>query len=363
MNWLTNFVRPKIQALVSSKKEVPDNLWEKCPSCEGMLFHRDLEESLNVCYHCDYHLPIDIFKRCELLFDDGKYKRISVQKVPHDPLKFKDRKRYADRLRDSRQKTGEEDAILVAHGKIGGIETVIAGFDFRFMGGSMGMAVGEGIVTAAKKAVSMKAPLIVIPSSGGARMQEGALSLMQMPRTIIAVDKVKEAGLPYFVLLTNPTTGGVSASFAMVGDVHIAEPGSTIGFAGKRVIQETIREELPEGFQTAEYLLEHGMVDMVLDRKKHNETIGSLLAMMMKKPAPKKPEKKNGNKGSGSNDASKTKTDSDKGKSDKKTEGTKATKTATTVSSIVTKAEKIAGSQPANAAETTVITKSASGKN
>lgn len=357
MNWLTNFVRPKIQALVSSKKEVPDNLWEKCPACEGMLFHRDLEENQNVCYHCDYHLPINIFERYELLFDDGKFKRISVNKVVHDPLKFKDRKRYADRLRDSRHKTGEEDAIIVAHGKIGGIETVIAGFDFRFMGGSMGMAVGEGIVIAAKKAVSMKAPLIVIPSSGGARMQEGALSLMQMPRSIIAVDKVKDAGLPYIVLLTNPTTGGVSASFAMVGDIHIAEPGATIGFAGKRVIQETIREELPEGFQTAEYLLEHGMVDMVVDRKKHNEVIGSVLAMLMKKPAPKKPEKKNGKGGSGSSDASKTKSaDNKDNKKDKGAEKVKSQAKPSTpnVSKIVTKADTIKASDPANTTEAQV---------
>jgi acetyl-CoA carboxylase carboxyl transferase subunit beta len=294
MNWLSNFVRPKIQALVSSQKDVPENLWKKCPSCEGMLFHRDLDAADNVCYHCGHHLAIDIYKRCELLFDEGNYKRVSVNKVPVDPLKFKDKKRYADRLKDSQTKTKEKDAIMVAHGKIGGCDTVIAAFDFRFMGGSMGMAVGEGIVTAAKEAVKRKAALIVVPSSGGARMQEGMLSLMQMPRSIIAVDMVKEEGLPYIVLLTNPTTGGVSASFAMVGDIHISEPGAMIGFAGKRVIQETIREELPEDFQTAEYLLEHGMIDMVVERKDLNEKIGSILSMLMGKKAPQK-SKKGGN--------------------------------------------------------------------
>lgn len=298
MNWLTNFVRPKIQALVSTKKDVPDHLWEKCPSCEGMLFHREMDESQNVCYHCNFHLPIEILERYAHLFDHGEFKKVSVPKVPLDPLKFKDKKRYLDRLKDTQAKIKEYDAIQVAYGKIGGVETVVAGFDFRFMGGSMGMAVGEGIVSAAKKAVSLKAPLIIIPSSGGARMQEGALSLMQMPRSIVAIDMVKEAKLPYIVLLTNPTTGGVSASFAMLGDIHIAEPGATIGFAGKRVIQETIREALPDDFQTAEYLLAHGMVDMVVERKKHNDVIGRILAMLMKKPAPEK-FKKNGNGGNG----------------------------------------------------------------
>ena len=290
MNWLTNYIRPKIRSIVGEAKEIPDNLWEKCPSCGGMLFHRDLKAAQNVCYHCDYHLRIDVIERLKNLFDEGKYKEIAVPDVPTDPLKFKDKKRYQDRLVEAQKKRGRKDAIVVAEGKVRGQGLVVAAFDFGFQGGSMGAGVGEGIVKAAERAIEKKLPLMVIPSSGGARMQEGAISLMQMPRTIIAVDMVKEAGLPYIVLLTDPTTGGVSASFAMLGDIHMAEPGATIGFAGKRVIQETIREELPEGFQTAEYLLEHGMVDMVVARKDQPETIGRIIDLLMngKKSAIKK---------------------------------------------------------------------------
>jgi acetyl-CoA carboxylase carboxyl transferase subunit beta len=287
MNWLTNFIRPKIRSIVE-QKEVPDNLWQKCPSCEGMLFHRDLAENLNVCTHCGYHFKLEVDRRLELLFDDGQYKNIEVRKVPHDPLKFKDRKRYADRLKDARAETGRQDAIVVAKGKMAGVPVVIAALDFEFMGGSMGAAVGEGLVLAAKEAVREGAALIAIPASGGARMQEGAISLMQMPRSIVAVEMVKRAHLPYLVLLTDPTTGGVSASFAMVGDVHIAEPGCMIGFAGKRVIQETIREELPPGFQTAEYLLDHGMVDMVVQRKDLPEAIGRILGILTHHAAARK---------------------------------------------------------------------------
>jgi len=284
MNWLTNFIRPKIQSLTENQKDVPDNLWQKCAECDGMLFHRDLSNNLNVCYHCGYHMKISVQERLKLLFDNGKFKEIPSAKAAHDPLKFKDRKRYADRLKEARAKTGRDDAIYVAKGTIGGLPVVIAAFDFSFMGGSMGAAVGEGLVTAALAAVKEGAALIAIPASGGARMQEGAISLMQMPRSIVAVERVKEAGLPYIVLLTDPTTGGVSASFAMVGDIHIAEPGTMIGFAGKRVIQETIREELPEGFQTAEYLLAHGMVDMVVPRKELRATFIRLLSILLHKP-------------------------------------------------------------------------------
>jgi acetyl-CoA carboxylase carboxyl transferase subunit beta len=280
MNWISNFIRPKIRSFVH-QKEVPDNLWQKCPACEGMLFSRDLEKNLNVCYHCGQHLKIDILRRMELLFDDGKFKEMPLPAVPADPLKFKDRKKYSDRIKESQAKTGRNEAIIIAKGKIGGQTVVVAGFDFSFMGGSMGSAVGEAIVSAAEIAVREKAALLAIPASGGARMQEGVISLVQMPRTIIAVDMVKDAGLPYIVLLTDPTTGGVSASFAMVGDIHIAEPGAMIGFAGKRVIEETIREKLPEGFQTAEYLLEHGMVDMVVSRKDIPATLGRLLDLLM----------------------------------------------------------------------------------
>ena len=282
MNWLTNLIRPKIKSL-AEQKEMPDDLWQKCPACEGMLFNRDLVANLNVCYHCGYHLKIAVVERLTLLFDNGRFKESNLGKVPFDPLKFKDRKKYADRLKESRAATGRTDAIVVARGQMGGISTVIAAFDFAFMGGSMGAAVGEGLVQAAELAVKEKAALVVIPASGGARMQEGAISLMQMPRSIVAVQMVKDAGLPYIVLLTDPTTGGVSASFAMVGDIHIAEPGTMIGFAGKRVIQETIREELPPNFQTAEYLLEHGMVDMVVARKELRETLIRILGILLHK--------------------------------------------------------------------------------
>lgn len=280
MNWLSNFIRPKIRSLVSSQKEVPDNLWTKCPSCEGMLFQRDLKERMHVCNHCGYHLRWSVADRLEALFDQAQYEDIALPRVPVDPLKFKDRKRYVDRIREAREENDRQDALVIAAGKIMGHGIVVAAFDFDFMGGSMGTGVGEGIVHAAQEAVRRRLPFMIIPGSGGARMQEGALSLMQMPRTIIAVQMVKDAGLPYFVLLTDPTTGGVSASFAMVGDVHMAEPGATIGFAGKRVIQETIREALPAGFQTAEYLVEHGMVDIVVPRAEQRATIARLLDLL-----------------------------------------------------------------------------------
>ena len=284
MSWLTNFVRPKIQALVR-KTEVPDNLWEKCPSCAQMIFHRDLEANLRVCTHCGHHLRLSWRRRLELLFDEGKFDRIELPKGEADPLKFRDRKRYADRLKETQAKTAEQDAIVVAHGAMGSLPTVIAAFNSEFMGGSMGKAVGDGLIAAARLAVEKRAPLIVIPASGGARMQEGIISLMQMPRSIIAVDEVKEAGLPYIVLLTDPTTGGVSASFAMLGDIQIAEPGAVIGFAGARVIEETIREKLPEGFQRAEYLLAHGMLDMVVPRQELKAMLGRLIAYLCPEPA------------------------------------------------------------------------------
>jgi acetyl-CoA carboxylase carboxyl transferase subunit beta len=279
MNWLTNFVRPKIRALYT-KKEVPDNLWHKCPNCEAMIFHRDMEDNLRVCQHCGFHMRLDAESRLKMLFDEDDFQVIELPKVPVDPLRFRDQKRYSDRLKEAQAKTGKNDAIRVAHGKMGGMQTVIAAFDFGFMGGSMGIAVGEGLLAAARLAVLQEAPLIVVPSSGGARMQEGILSLMQMPRSTIAVQLVKEAGLPYIVVLTDPTTGGVTASFAMLGDLHIAEKGAQIGFAGARVIEDTIRETLPEGFQRAEYLMEHGMVDMVVHRKDLRGTLIRVLDLL-----------------------------------------------------------------------------------
>jgi acetyl-CoA carboxylase carboxyl transferase subunit beta len=279
MNWITNYVRPKLQALVR-KAEVPDNLWDKCPACEKMIFHRDLEANHRVCTHCGHHLRLPAKRRLEMLFDDGAYTRIELPKTIQDPLKFRDRKRYTDRLKEAREKTQEQDAIIVAHGLLGGSRVVIAIFNFDFQGGSMGIAVGEGFLAAAKLAVLQQAPLIAIPASGGARMQEGILSLMQLPRTVIAVQEVKEAGLPFIVVLADPTTGGVSASFAMLGDIALAEPGAVIGFAGARVIEETIREKLPPGFQKSEYLLEHGQLDMVVHRHHLRDQLARIVGLL-----------------------------------------------------------------------------------
>jgi acetyl-CoA carboxylase carboxyl transferase subunit beta len=261
MNWISDWALPKIQGLF--KRESPENLWHNCPACQQMIFHRDLEKALRVCSHCGHHMRLGAVQRLEATLDPG-FSRIELPKAPADPLRFRDQRRYADRLRESQTKTSMDDAVAVAHGTINGRRAVVAAFEFAFMGGSMGAGVGEAIVTAAKLAVLQNAPLIVFTASGGARMQEGAVSLMQMPRTVIATRMVKEAGLPFITVLCDPTTGGVTASFAMLGDIQIAEPGALIGFAGARVIEQTVREKLPEGFQRAEYLLEHGILDMVI---------------------------------------------------------------------------------------------------
>jgi len=273
VNWLKNFVPPKLRNLVTGQKDIPENLWQKCLSCAQMIFHRDLENNHHVCHYCGHHMRIGADLRLGLLFNGDTYSLLELKSIIADPLKFKDIRKYSDRIKDARAKTGKEDAITVASGNIGGHPVVIAVFDFSFMGGSMGIAVGDGLVAAAREAVDKNASLIVVPASGGARMQEGILSLMQMTRSTVAVEEVKEAGLPYIVVLTDPTTGGVTASFAMLGDIAIAEPGSQIGFAGQRVIEQTIRETLPEGFQTAEYLLDHGMVDMVIPREQLRKTL------------------------------------------------------------------------------------------
>ena len=280
MNWLTKYVKPKIRALVR-RPDVPDNLWRQCPGCEQMVFHRELDAALNVCPHCGHHMRLPAKRRLETLFDDGVFETVELSAVSNDPLKFRDRKRYSDRLKEARGKSNGADALIVAFGLIGGRTTVAAAFDFAFLGGSMGMAVGKGLLSACRLAVLKEAPLIVFPASGGARMQEGILSLMQMPRTVIAINEVKDAGLPYIVVLTDPTTGGVTASFAMLGDIAIAEPNAVIGFAGARVIEETIRERLPEGFQRAEYLFEHGMVDMVVHRHQIRDEIIRITDLLM----------------------------------------------------------------------------------
>ncbi len=278
MNWLTEIVRPKIKK--TTPKEIADNLWVRCPNCNQMLFSKELKDSHYVCTACGHHLRLYVEKRFKLLFDDEKYTLVDLPAVQDDPLKFKDIQKYSDRLKNNRKKTGCEDAIQVARGKIGSIDSVVAAMDFSFMGGSMGIAVGEGIVKAAKIALQNKEPLITVAASGGARMQEGMLSLMQMARTTAAINELKEAGIPFISILTDPTTGGVSASFAMLGDVNIAEKGCLIGFAGQRVIEQTIHEKLPDGFQRAEYLLEHGMVDMVVDRAHMKEELVKVLSVL-----------------------------------------------------------------------------------
>lgn len=283
MNWISDYVRPRINSLFS-KRDMPDNLWRKCDGCGTMLFHRELKDALNVCPACGHHMTITPRERFKALFDGGIFAEVPVPEALADPLQFRDEKRYPDRMRDARRKTGEPEAMLVAEGEIGRLKVVCAGQDFAFMGGSMGMAVGNALLAAAGRAVERRAPLVVFAAAGGARMQEGILSLMQMPRTTVAVQMVKDAGLPYVVVMTNPTTGGVTASYAMLGDIQIAEPGALICFAGPRVIEQTIRETLPEGFQTSEYLLDHGMLDRVVDRRAMREELAVLLRLLTGAP-------------------------------------------------------------------------------
>ncbi|GBR07667.1 acetyl-CoA carboxylase, carboxyltransferase subunit beta [Acetobacter oeni] len=282
MSWLTEYVRPKVRGLL--RREVPDNLWTNCPSCHQMVLVKELERTLNVCPHCGFHMKVPVAERLKWTFDADSYTRIDLPKVAADPLGFRDHKRYADRLKDARAKTQLDDSIAVAHGKIMGYPAVVAVMAYEFMSGTMGTGFGEGFIAAARLAILQRAPLIVFTASGGARMQEGVMSLMQMPRTTVAIEMLKEAGLPYIVVLTDPTTGGVSASFAMLGDVQIAEPKALIGFAGPRVIEDTVREKLPEGFQRSEYLLEHGMLDMVVERKNLRATLGRLVGLLTAAP-------------------------------------------------------------------------------
>ena len=284
MNWLSDITPPGIKKIFRHREDDGNaSLWSSCPSCGEMTFNKDLEAALQVCPNCNHHGRISPAARLESLFDNGKWDKVKLPGVTDDPLRFKDTKRYADRLRDSRRKTGEPDALIVGKGSLHGLPTIAGVQNFAFMGGSMGMALGEGLVKAAEEALAAKAPLILFTASGGARMQEGILSLMQMPRSTIAVQMLRDAGLPYIVVLTHPTTGGVTASFAMLGDVHFAEPGALIGFAGPRVIEQTIREKLPEGFQRSEYLHEKGMVDQVVHRHEMRDSLSSLLHVLMKR--------------------------------------------------------------------------------
>jgi acetyl-CoA carboxylase carboxyl transferase subunit beta len=283
MNWITSYVPPRIKSLF--KRESPENLWIKCPESGQMVFQKDVEANLNVIPGSGYHLRLDAPSRLRAMFDEAKWVDVALPDVALDPLKFKDEKRYVDRLKENRTKTGMQDAIKIGFGRLEGLPAVIAVQNFDFMGGSLGMAVGEALVTGMMTAVEKKSPFILFAASGGARMQEGILSLMQMPRTTVAVQALKHAKLPYIVVLTNPTTGGVTASYAMLGDVHIAEPGALIGFAGPRVIEQTIREKLPEGFQRAEFLKAHGMVDMVVPRHDMKATVARVAKLLMKQPA------------------------------------------------------------------------------
>jgi acetyl-CoA carboxylase carboxyl transferase subunit beta len=284
VNWITSVVRPKIQG-IWRKRDVPDNLWVKCPETGQMVFHRDLAANQWVVPGSGYHMKIAARKRLELLYDDGAFATVASPEVPLDPLKFRDERRYTERLKDARAKTGMEDAVLIAAGRLDGVEVVSAVQDFAFMGGTLGMAAGEAIITAIETAIARTCPFVLFAAAGGARMQEGILSLMQMPRTTVAVRWLNDARLPYIVVLTNPTTGGVTASYAMLGDIHIAEPGALIGFAGPRVIEQTLREKLPDGFQRAEYLLEHGMVDMVVHRHDMRATIARLVRLLLGRPS------------------------------------------------------------------------------
>ncbi|MBV9045093.1 MAG: acetyl-CoA carboxylase carboxyltransferase subunit beta [Alphaproteobacteria bacterium] len=289
MNWIANFVRPRIKSLMggTARTETPENLWKKCSSCGEMIFHRDLALAQNVCPQCGHHMRIGPIERFTAIFDQGSFEELPYPEVPVDPLKFRGEKRYTDEIKASRGKTSRNEALTAARGTIEGMPVMIAVQPFDFLGGSLSMGVGEGIVRAIETAVAEKRPFILFVSSGGARMQEGILSLMQLPRTTIAVDMLHDAGLPYIVVLTDPTYGGVSASYAMLGDVAMAEPGAQIGFAGPRVIANTIRERLPDGFQRAEYLLEHGMIDMVVPRTELRATLSRVIHLMMKRARPR----------------------------------------------------------------------------
>lgn len=278
MSWVTR-VRNVLPFVV--KRETTDTLWKRCKGCDAMVFLKEYEENQSVCPKCDHHGRIGPAERFAAIFDTNSWTLLDQPRVPEDPLKFKDSKKYIDRLKAARTATGESDAMLSGAGTIDGNDVVISVQDFAFMGGSMGMAVGESFVDAVKEAIHLKCPYIIFTAAGGARMQEGILSLMQMPRSTVAIQMLHEAGLPYIVVLTDPTTGGVTASYAMLGDIQIAEPGALIGFAGQRVIQDTIREKLPEGFQRSEYLLEHGMIDMVTHRHDLRAMLSKIVEYLM----------------------------------------------------------------------------------
>ncbi len=286
MNWIKNFVRPKIRSLLGQKRDTPENMWIKDPESGQMVFYRDLEANQFVFPGSGHHHRMPAEARMTSVFDGGEWEKISFPTVSVDPLKFRDERKYADRLKEAKAKTETDDSVRAGFGKVDGLDMVVMVQDMSFIGGSLGMAAGEAIIASMRHAVQKKCPCVIFVASGGARMQEGILSLMQMPRTTIAVQELRAAGLPYIVVLTNPTTGGVTASYAMLGDVHLAEPNALIGFAGQRVIEQTIREKLPEGFQRSEYLKDHGMVDLVVHRHEMKATISRIARILMKAPVP-----------------------------------------------------------------------------
>ncbi|QNN47214.1 acetyl-CoA carboxylase carboxyltransferase subunit beta [Thermomonas brevis] len=289
MSWLKKLMPGagiRTEAGSERKRSVPEGLWEKCERCGSVLYRPELEENLEVCPKCAFHMPIRARARLAALLDDGEGREIGEKLGPTDVLKFKDQKKYSDRIKAAQKSTGERDALVALEGKLAGQDLVAASFDFAFMGGSMGSVVGERFTLAAERALELRCPYVCFTASGGARMQESLFSLMQMAKTSAALGRLRAAGLPYIVVLTHPTTGGVSASFAMLGDLNLAEPGALIGFAGQRVIEQTVREKLPEGFQRSEFLLQHGTVDQIVDRREMRERLAHLLAMLMKRPAP-----------------------------------------------------------------------------
>jgi len=287
MNWISDVVRPRIKTLF--KRETPENLWIKCPDTGQMVFHKEVEANHFVIPGSNHHLPITAMQRLKMMFDSGTWIDVPLPEVEPDPLKFRDSKRYVDRLREAKAKTGLQDAFKIGFGRVEGLPMTLAAQDVNFITGSLGTAAGEAFIRGAETAIDKRTPFVVFTASGGARMQEGVLSLMQMPRTTIAVRRLRQAKLPYIVVLTHPTTGGVTASYAMLGDVHLAEPGALIGFAGPRVIEQTIREKLPDGFQRAEYLKDHGMVDMVVSRPDMKATVARLCRLLMKAPPQEAP--------------------------------------------------------------------------
>ena len=288
MSWLKKLMPASIRTEtgVDRKRSVPEGLWEKCERCGSVLYRPELEENLEVCPKCSFHMPIRARARLAALLDDGMGHEIGAQLGPTDVLKFKDQKKYAERIKAAQKSTGERDALIAMEGKLKGHDLVAAAFDFAYMGGSMGSVVGERFTLGAERALELRCPFVCFSASGGARMQESLFSLMQMAKTSAALGRLRAAGLPYISVLTHPTTGGVSASFAMLGDLNIAEPEALIGFAGQRVIEQTVREKLPEGFQRSEFLLAHGTVDQIVDRREMRERLAHLLAMLMQQPVP-----------------------------------------------------------------------------